>query len=382
MKKVGQIWTEYWTEYYKQDCTAGAHLESPEDLEHLYATLERFHGADALPAVFTAFICACNPDYDEIRRNGFSSYAWIGVDRGVPHGWERGDFTAKWREGVKRGIFAPEFHAFLHHTSPKTWLRLLQTASPEGDLARKLFDLRVYFQGRHVPEYEGMNVREQYACVKTGIETFTRATGCLPAAAVTSVAYPVTETTWSLNGIRTICLKNSKMNTGEVVVYHTKPWNNQDTYVPIGAYNPMEDVIYLCRNAWFEGQSADEAFPVILRRWSEGEPAVVSSHRSNYVSLRREVVTRGYAKLEDLLGRLMEKGARFLTTAEVGDLYRQGWSLRTTGGKQILRKWAEDADPIQLTHGAKSLVSIPEGKSFFLRPDGTVTVPPGDYVAE
>ena len=149
----------------------------------------------------------------------------------------------------------------------------------------------------------------------------------------------------------------------------------------MGAYNPLEDVIYLNRNVFFEGHSAAEAFPVILRHWAEGEPAIVSTHRANYVSLRRENADRGYAKLEDLLGRLTAKGVRFLTTAEVGDLYRQGWSWRTTGGKQIVRKWAEDAEPIQLPPGTNALVSIADGKSFLLRTDGTGDVPPGDYVA-
>lgn len=379
-EQVGKLWTDF----YQSKRAAGVGLESPKDLERLYTTLERFKGADALPAAFTAFICACNPDFDEIRRNGFTRYASIGIDHGVPQGWERGwehgAIAKKWRDGIARGVFVPEFHGFLHHTSPKTWMHLLRAAGPEGDLARELFDLKIYYQGRHVPEYEGMNVREQNAFVKTGIETFIRATGYKPAASVTSDAYPVTETIWSLNGIRIICLKNCKMNTGEVVVYHTKPWNNQNTYVPIGAYNSMDDVIYLTRNAWFENHSSDETFPVILNRWSQGEPAMVSTHRSIYVSQHSEHIERGYAKLEDLLSRLAAKGARFLTTAEIGDLYRQGWSLRTNGDIKILRKWAEDAEPIRLESGTKTLTATPSGKTFTVKADGTADIPLGDYL--
>ncbi len=375
-RQVGALWSEF----YGGTRTAGGTLEAPADLDRIFRTLEQHRGADGQPVLFTPFICAGNPDFDAIRQNNFTRFVWLGIDRGVPRGWERGDIAGKWREGVKRGVFAPEFHGFLHHTSPKAWMRLLNTTSPEGELARRLFDLRVYCQGRHVPEYEGMNVREQNAFVKDGIAAFVQATGCRPAASVTSDAFPVTETIWALNGIRIVCLKNCKMNTGEVVVYHTKPWNNQDAYAPIGAYDEMNDVIFLTRNAWFEKQTADETYPVVLRRWAEGEPAVISTHRSNYVSMNPKHDDAGYAKLDDLLGRLAARGARFLSTAEIGDLYRQGWSLRSDGAVKILRKWADDAEPIRLPAGVTSATALPSGRSFTVGSDGTVEIPPGDYV--
>jgi len=371
-----------WNDYYQSDRAVLTTLESPADLERLFAALEKFHGVDGLPAVFTAFACVANPDFDAIRRANFSRYAWIGIDRGVPQGWERGAITAAWRAGITRGVFAPEFHSFLHHTCPKTWMQLLTTPGRDGDLARKLFDLNVFTQGRHIPEYEGLNVREQAIQVKAGIETFTRAVGYEPAAAVTSDAYPVTEVIWALCGIRTVCLKNCKDHNGAVVVYHTKPWNNQDPYVPMGAYSPLEDVVYLSRNAWLENEPADETGPIIQRLWAQGEPAVVSSHRIHYVSLRPENVDQGFARLEDLLGRLTAAGARFLTSAELGDLYRQGWSLRAVGPKQILRKWSEDSEPIRFPNNARHLIQRPDRHRFEIGANGAAKLPLGDYELE
>lgn len=366
-------------------------LESIDDLERLYRTLERFRGVDGHPAVFSAFVCTGNPDYAAIRATNFVEYVDIGIDQGVPLGWERGDLATKWRDGIRRGVWAPEFHSNLHHTSPVLLMRRLQSDTPEGVHARSIFALTSYYQGAHLPEYEGMNALEQHQWVNKGVERFTRAVGRPPNAAVTSDAYPITETIWAVNGIKTVCLKNSKMNTGEVVVYHSKPWNNQNVYVNIGSHDPVKDLIYLTRNVWFENvirdpsQRAKTVADVAEKRWKENEPAVISTHRVRYVSLRRDDAERGYAELEKLLMILVgKKDVCFLSTAEVSDLYRKGWSTRETSGGVILRNWSENSGDIILNGSFAEIRSLPDGGTIPFRSHGSdqiVASPPlGDFL--
>ncbi|OGV75003.1 MAG: hypothetical protein A3K19_12165 [Lentisphaerae bacterium RIFOXYB12_FULL_65_16] len=147
----------------------------------------------------------------------------------------------------------PEFLAGLHHTGPKPWLKLLREDSEKGEIARKLFDIKCYSQDWHLPEYDGMDVREQFAWVAAGVERFKRVFGFAPKAAINSDAYPETETVWALNGIETICLKVCRVE-GKIVTYgEKKPWNMQHPDVPIGAYNTINDVVYLGRNVFFDG---------------------------------------------------------------------------------------------------------------------------------
>lgn len=361
-------------------------LESPSDLAWLYDVLESVKGADGLPAVFTAFTCTGNPDFEAIRRAG--EYCDIGIDEGVPAGWERGDLRAAWRDGLSRGVFAPEFHGNLHHTSPVVLMELLHDDGPEGRLARESFDREVYCQGRHVPEFEGMTVRDQLAWNRTGMERFRRAFGYDPACAITSDALPETEVIWSLLGIRAVCLKNCRVNSGQVVVYPTKPWNNQDPDVPLGAYDPVLDVTFMIRNVFFEcagnpDQHADSVFDIIRTRWSEGEPAMISTHRANYVSLDAERAETGFSELQRLLELLLkEADTRFLTTAEVADIYRQGWSLRTWDGQGILRVFSEDATPARLKGDHSEVRSVTDESIFEGVADGAETVlepPVGEY---
>ena len=335
----------------KSDYSPVTTLENPVQLERLFQILEKHKGADGLPAVFTAFVCTGNPDFKKICANGYTKYEDIGLNTGVPAGWERGDVAGKLREGFERGIFHPEFHSTLHHTSPHLWLERLREDSDIGKLARGMFDMNCYAQREHLPEYHGMNVREQNKWVKKGIERFKKIFGFMPSAAVTSDAFPETELVWSMNGINTICLKNCRTNNGETVVYVTKPWNMQDAYSKIGDYNELKDVVYITRNAFFESgmapgwdDSAEDVLSVVKRNIKEfNEPAIISTHRINYVSFDNEMVEKRYFELEKLLNGLSKMKINFLTTSEVGQLYRQGWSERKFGSKTILRKWHKDA---------------------------------------
>lgn len=381
---IGALWRD------RLDISRQVHstLESPADLERLFDVLAQVRGADAQPAVFTAFVCVGNPDFDAIRQSGFSEYHDMGIDQGVPKGWERGDIVSKWREGIERGVFAPEFHSNLHHTSPVRWLERLRADGAEGDVARAAFERGIYCQGAHLPEFDGMNVREQSEWTRLGLARFQSAVGYPPACAITSDAYPQTETVWALHGIRTVCLKNCRTNTDQIAVYGTKLWNNQDGTVPVGAYEPVTDVIYMIRNAFFEcalneGQGADDVLPVIRRRWSENEPALVSTHRVHYAALDPAIAARGRGELRRLLTTLADiPRIRFLTTTEVSDLYRRGWSLRTVGGGHILRKWDADADPIRLPFALDHVTSLPDGCEFGCQLDGAEAIaelPEGDY---
>lgn len=375
-----------WDEVLERPRPILSTLETPADLSRLYETLGGVTGADGLPAVFTAFTCTGNPDFDAIRETG--EYRDIGIDEGVPSGWQRGDLLSAWRDGVARGVHAPEFHGNLHHTSPVTLMELLHEDGPEGRLARESFDREAYCQGRHVPEFEGMTVREQLAWNRTGIERFARAFGFRPACAITSDALPETEVIWALLGIRAVCLKNCRVNSGQVVVYPTKPWNNQDPNVPLGAYDPVIDVVYMVRNAFFEcaanpDQSADVVLDVIRARWSENEPAIISTHRANYVSLDPARAETGFAELRRLLRSLSaDTPARFLTTAEVADIYRQGWSLRSCGDRRILRVYAEDPEPIRVPRPCDRAISLTGTAEFSAASDGQHVVlnpSPGEY---
>lgn len=324
-------------------------LENPGELHALFNILEKHRGADGQKPVFTAFTCMANPDFEAIRKNGFTEYVDLPVDHGFPPGWNGEGVVETWKEGMMLGIWHPEYHANLHHVSPKLWMRLLREDSPKGELARKLFDLNCYCQVEHLPEYRELSNEEMKQVIEIGFSRFRRIFGYTPHAAVTSDAFPKTVKFWSEAGVRTVCLFNFRLNNGQVEYYRTKPWNFQDPDGRCGDYDPDRNVVYLCRNVWFErdntsgfrGVSAEEAFEAVENNFRKyNSPAVIQPHRNNYCVYPENAVENRLAELNRLLEMLCRRGVYFLTSAELGDLYRQGWSERFIAGNTLIRKWS------------------------------------------
>ncbi|MBQ7206624.1 MAG: hypothetical protein IJS01_02385 [Lentisphaeria bacterium] len=324
-------------------------LESPSELQALYSVLEKHRGKDGLPPVFTAFTCVANPDFGRIRANGFTRYEDMAIDEGFPPGWDGRGLIEAYRDGMKRGVWFPEYHANLHHTSPALWFRLLKEESPAGENARKLFDMNCYCQVTHLPEYTGYAPDEMRRIIETGFGRFERIFGYRPHAAVTSDAFPETVKMWAQAGARAACLVNFRTNDGEIVYYSNKLWNFQDPGARCGDIDAEKDIVYLARNVWFDlagpsyltGASAETAFEAVQnnhRIWHD--PAVVQMHRVNFSAYPASSAAPRLAELDKFLGMLESRGVYYLTTGELADLYYRGWSKREVPGGTLIRKWS------------------------------------------
>ena len=282
-------------------------LEDTSQMVALFAVLERHRGGDGRPPVFTAFYPTCNPDYDAIRESGFREYHDVPIDRGWSQGWSSQGAIPMARECMRRGIWFPEFHARLHHSSPRDWLAILRGPHEETDVYRFLFDHHIYYFNRHLPEYEGMNLREQLDWLRPAVAAFERAFGATPTCAVNSDAIPGTEEAYALLGMRVRCLRSVVLNTGQQVRPYgeMKPDGTMDGTSLMGAYNRFVDLVYLNRNAFFEtsaggAKEIDESYRAIINCWQRNEPAVTSTHRVHYCSLDADLRKAGLAHLDEL----------------------------------------------------------------------------------
>jgi hypothetical protein len=301
-----------------------ARLETPKDLKRLYSLLEQYRDKNARAAVFTAFFCMANPNYDAIRASGFQEYHDIPIDAGMPSPWTHDGLVKAWRDGVRRGVLAPEFHGRLHHTQPSLWLKLLQDGDAE---AAWRFAHSIFIQNEHLPEYEGLSDEETREWVRPAVGTFTRLFSACPTAAVSSDATPLTEKVWAELGMKTFCLRNFSIPGAPPIVYSNKPWNNQDPDTPMGARNPGTGVTYLSRNIFFEpavdGQySFSRTISHLEQVWQRNEPAVISTHRVNYLNWNCEVEEFAWRELERLLAYLSSRGdVHFHTSAEIARIF-------------------------------------------------------------
>lgn len=319
-----------------------AKLESVEEIVRLGELLEKYPDKNGGPAVITAFFCLANPDFEQIATTGI--YHDIAIDQGFPASWQKNSAMEAWRHAVQKGWFFPEFHSRLHHMNPGSWLRLLKETSELGEEARKRFGQEIYYQNSHYPEYSGMMPEAIQEWITPALATFRRLFATSPTAGVTSDATPLTEIIWAANGIKTFCLRNFSIPGAAPLVYHTKPWNNQDASTPMGAWNPETDVVYLSRNVFFEpGFDPNYSFEKITSDieavWARNEPAILSSHRLNFISWNDEFTSRGFEEMERLLAWLAQFGdVQFLSTAEVSSIYRDGTSVRTIGNRELIHQ--------------------------------------------
>lgn len=119
---------------------------------------------------------------------------------------------------------------------------------------------------------------------------------------------------------------------------------------------------YLDRNCRFEpAQHSDaaaavtEAVAQVRRAWSRGQPAIIETHRVNYVSLDPASAAAGRAALAQLLAALttLPEGAPlFLTDDEVAQLQRGGVSWSRRGRELVLRNLSHSSRWLAIPVGA------------------------------
>jgi hypothetical protein len=141
------------------------------------------------------------------------------------------------------------------------------------------------------------------------------------------------------------------------------------------------EIVYLERNCRFEiVQSKDADISVrqcvadVRAAWERGEPAVIETHRVNFVNLAPEVEDLGRAGLDRVLEEVSrsEPGPLFLTDFELGQLHRRGTSWCRRGELLVVRN---------LTCGRK-VVWVPNdpdrasGRFLILEPNETRVLTP------
>jgi hypothetical protein len=113
----------------------------------------------------------------------------------------------------------------------------------------------------------------------------------------------------------------------------------------------------------------------IRRAWARGEPAVVETHRVNFVHTDPAVAALGREQLAGLLEVVAADGPVFLTDAEVAQLGQRGVSARPLAdGRTLLRNGARSRRAVAVADtSGTGLVMLPAGAVVVL-PAGPLAV--------
>jgi hypothetical protein len=303
-------------------------LASSEDLNFLFETLDKYTDTTGRPAVITPISVVANPDFRKIRESDFKEYYFEPFTETLKRypGCEN-SFNI-WKEGLLNRLFVPQFHG-REHLNVTAWMRALRinnnrvlhaftnemwgisTADdPEiGIELQAAFDL-----------IDERDVEYQKEVITSGLKIFEELFGF-------RASYFVPPNGPFSSKLESTCLRSGikYLSTPKI---HSEPLNKGlfNRKIHWMGQQMKTGLICITRNGFFEpslpGKDwVDSCLSDISIAFNWQKPAVISSHRVNYIgTLNKANRDRGLLSLQSLLKKIKKiwPEAEFVTSDELG----------------------------------------------------------------
>jgi len=305
-------------------------IEGNDDLNYLFDLLKSHTDAFGNHPVFTANTIVGNPDFKKIEAKNFQEYFYEPFTETLKSYENRDKVLSLYKKGIEEKIFHPQFHG-REHLNVKRWMRALQS---NNAIARNLFNYKLYdlseshtqiTRNKYVDalslDYpDDFNFQEK--SIKEGLALFEKIFH-YPSKSFIAPCY-----VWS-SEVERVLVKNG-INHIQSNVYQLipKPYS-------IGVFRKRlhytgeknrKNQIYTVRNCTFEPSvfeenCVDNCLQQINRAFSAKKPAIICSHRLNYIGTldeRNREKNLGYLNI--LLRNIIKKWPRveFMTTENLG----------------------------------------------------------------
>ena len=307
-------------------------LETAEDLEVLFETLQSVKDKNGKNAVFTAFTNVANINFEAIEQNGLEKYVY----ESILDSYEKMPSNkSPWKilkEGIENNLIVPESHG-REHLNLEYFNELLKRKDPEllaciaersyGGLNARPFNNIGYtaaFDFENNPNFE-----KQKEILISGLELFEEIFGRKASHfnAPGAHEHHFLESTMfekGINFIDTDFIKREHQGNG---TYSNKLTFNGNT-------NKLGQ-IYFVRNCVFEPlldldkDYVDSCLKEIEIAFRYNKPANISSHRVNFSGeIDPMVRSKGLSELKRLLMLIIKKwpDVEFMSTNELGELMK------------------------------------------------------------
>lgn len=302
-------------------------LETSSDLENLFEVLSGARDKNNNNAVFTPVTIVANPDFKKIKETGFREYYYEPFTltykrfRGCENSFEL------LKEGIRKKIFVPQMHG-REHLNVTAWMKALQSgetntlhAFEEGlwGFVPANFPVIDYQAAYLLNDKKDMSVLK--SIITEGIKLFKDLFGFKPVYFVPPNGHfnNALNETLSQNEIqfRSVAqIQRESLGAGRSRrVYHYLGQKDQG-------------IKYITRNCIFEPGKpnidwVDRCLKDIKFAFSMYKPAIISSHRVNYIgALNPANRDQGLKDLAELLRLILKTWpyAEFMSTAQLGAL--------------------------------------------------------------
>lgn len=267
-------------------------IETSDDLELLFEVLSSVKDQFGNSAVITPLSIVANPNFEEIESNGYSKYVY----ESVLNTYKRQSSTERSfdiiQEGIRAGVFYPQFHG-REHIHVKRYMQALNSGSKKEKLAfenRSIIGSELYLDSElNIPNYFtafGFDDRSEIADLESiaddGILLFENIYGYkpisfCPSCGVVDTNYLATLGKYGIIGIQCgqyfVPSSNNRVKVvnrfwGDKTPVNQVFWRRNCTFEPYKDHN----------KDWIDSCIAEMA---IAFKW--GKPAVINSHRVNYI---------------------------------------------------------------------------------------------------
>lgn len=306
-------------------------LATSEDLEALFSTLLSVKDCNSHPAVFTAISLVANPDFKAIREDDFHNYHYEPFTETLKKYPGCENSFALWRQGIDEGIFIPQFHG-REHLNVISWMNALRNNHTE---TMEVFRegmwgyVNSFYGGRRINYQEAFNIHDPAeinileGIIVDGLNLFEKLFGFRAELFVApNGAFPnVLERCLFINGIKFI--SQAKIQKEPVGYGKTR----KAFHYP-GMKNKWGQV-YMTRNCFFEPCSplktdwTDSCLNEIANAFWWNKPAIISSHRVNYIgSLNIANRQKSLQQLNKLLHSIKQNWSdvEFMSSVDLGNL--------------------------------------------------------------
>jgi len=307
-------------------------LASEDDLTLLFELLRSHKGYDNRSPVITANVIMSNPDFEKIKAADFRNYHYEIFPKTLDKYPAHKNSFKLWQDGIKEGIFHPQFHG-REHLQVLRWLSQLKDPNSE---TRRAFDAGVFGvsttatsenRKSYLASYDWSDLASRDFILKSiaeGLFLFKSLFGfeSLSSIAPNYVWHKDVERVYEEHGIRYIqgsYVQNSPqigVNRSQKIRHFT------------GQRNDMGQV-YLVRNCRFEPSSNTDidwielCLKDIRNAFFWKKPAIIGMHRVNFVGfINPENRDRNIEKFDQLLRRIIQiwPEVEFMTSDQLGQL--------------------------------------------------------------
>jgi hypothetical protein len=280
------------------------------------------------PAVFTAISLVANPDFEKIRRHNFEEYFYEPFTETLLRYYGNTNAFFLWKQGIADGIFIPQFHG-REHLNVAVWMNALQANDEATHLAFNEgcwgFSNKHSYGVKYQAAFDLSDSSELFQhqqIIKEGLSLFEklfqyRASFFVPPNGpfnncLTKVA--------SENGIRFMSgakLQNEPLGFGKT----------RKCIHYLGQQNKFGQQ-YLTRNCFFEPSQTGinwikNCLSEIETAFRWRKPAIISSHRVNYIgTLNEQNRKNGLTQLNRLLKEITARwpDVEFMSSNKLGEL--------------------------------------------------------------